>query len=72
MVDIKSSPKRGIHSITIMPQETRKISNKQYNFTLKGTWKRTTNKTKMCRGKEIIKIRGEINKIESKKATTKD
>ena len=41
----ESSPKREIHSITSLPQETRKISNKQSNFTLKGTSKRTINKT---------------------------
>ena len=37
----ESSPKREIHSNTGLPQETRKSSNKQSNFTLKETWKRT-------------------------------
>ena len=34
----------GLHSITGLSQETRKISNKQPTFTLKGTRKRKTNK----------------------------
>ena len=33
----KSSPKRKIHSITGLFQKTKKSSNKQSNFTLKGT-----------------------------------
>ena len=33
----KESPKREIHSITGLSQKTRKRSNKQSNFTLKGT-----------------------------------
>ena len=40
----KSRPKRKIHSITGLSQETRKSSNKQSNFTLRGAWKRTTDK----------------------------
>ena len=47
----ESNPKREIHSITgLSPKKKkqkkkpRKSSNKQFNFTLKGTWKRTTNK----------------------------
>ena len=38
----KSSPKREIHSITSLSQETRKISNEQSNFIAKGNRKRTT------------------------------
>ena len=51
-----------IHSITGLTQETRKISNKQPNFTLKGTRKRTTKKTQNEK-KEILKIRAEINGV---------
>ena len=40
----KSSPKRKIHSITGLPQEMRKISNEQPNFSFKGIGKRTINK----------------------------
>ena len=35
-----------LYSNTILPQETRKISNKQFDFTPKGTTERRTNKTK--------------------------
>ena len=38
----KSSPKREIYSNTILPQETRKTSNRQPNFTPKTTGKRRT------------------------------
>ena len=38
----KSSPKREINSIIGLLQETRKITNKQPNVTLKGTRKKTT------------------------------
>ena len=50
-------------------QEIRKSSNKQSNFTCKGTRKRVT-KPSSCRRKEI-KIRAEINKIETKKTIAK-
>ena len=40
----ESSPKREIDGITGLPQEIRKISNKQSNFTLKRTRKRITSK----------------------------
>ena len=42
--DKENSPKRDLHSVPSLPQETRKISNKQSNLTLKVTRKRTTNK----------------------------
>ena len=42
----KSSPKREVYSNTILPQETRKTSNRQPNFTLKTTGKRRTTKKK--------------------------
>ena len=35
----ESSSMREVHSDTRLPQETRKISNEQANFTLKGTGK---------------------------------
>ena len=40
----KSSPKREVYSNTILPQETRKTSNRQPNFTPKTTGKRRTKK----------------------------
>ena len=40
----KSSSNREVYSNTSLPQETRKISNKQSNLTPKGTRERRTNK----------------------------
>ena len=62
----KSSSKREVYSNTILPQETRNISNKQPNLTPK-TIRERTKKVKVSRRKEIIKIRSEINKKEMKK-----
>ena len=63
----KSSSKREVYSNTILPQETRNISNKQPNFTPKAIReRRTKNKPKVIRKKEIIKIRSEINEKEMK------
>ena len=41
----KSSSKREVYSNSILPQETRNISNKQSKLTPKGTRERKTNKT---------------------------
>ena len=68
----KSSSKRKVYSNTSLPQEKRKISNEQSNLTPKGTRERRTNKTQSQRKKEIIKIRAEINEIETKKNNSKD
>ena len=38
----KSRPKREVYNNTILPQETRKASNRQPNFTPKTTGKRRT------------------------------
>ena len=50
----KSSPKREIYSNAILPQETRKTSNRQPNFTPKATGKRRTKKKnpKLLEGKK--------------------
>ena len=61
----KSSSKREVYSNTILPQETRKISNKQPNLTAKELEKELKN-PKVSRGKEIIKIRSEVNEKEGK------
>ena len=60
----KSSYKREVYSNTILPQETRKISN---NLTLHlgELEKEEQTKPKVNRRKEIIKIRAEINEIET-------
>ena len=67
----KSSCKREVYSNSISPQETRKISNKQSNPTLKQLEKEEQRTTKVSRRKEIIKIRAEINEIEKKKTIAK-
>ena len=62
----KSSSKREIYSNTILPQETRNISDKQPNLTPKAIRERRTKNPKVSRRKEIIKIRSEINEKEMK------
>ena len=66
----KGSSKREVYSNTILPQETRKISNKQCNLAPKAIRERTKN-PKVSRGKEIIKIRSEINEKEMKEMIAK-
>ena len=56
----KSNFKREAYSNTILPQERRKILNRQPKFTPKTTGKRRTKKDKISRRKEIIKIQEEI------------
>ena len=49
----KSSSKREVYSNTVLPQEARKTSNRQPNFTPKTTRKRGTKKTpKLVGGKK--------------------
>ena len=59
----KSTSKREMYSSTILPQKTRKTSNRQPNFTPKTTGKRKITKktSKISRKKEIMKMRAEIN-----------
>ena len=64
-----NSPKREIHSITGLPQETRKISN-NVTLYLKELEKEQP-KPKVSRRKEIIKTTADINKPESKKIIIK-
>ena len=61
------SSSREIYSNTGLPQETRKISNKQPNLLFLKLAKVKQTKTKACRRKEIIKIKVEINKMQAKK-----
>ena len=63
----KSSSKREVYSNTILPQETRKTSNRQPNCTPKTTGKKEEQQKKISRRKEIMKIRAEINEKEMKK-----
>ena len=69
----KSSFKRKFYSNTILPQGTRKTSNRQPNFTPKTTGKRTTTKkpSKISRRKEIIKTKAEISETEMKETIVK-
>ena len=67
----KCSSRRKVYSNKILPQETRKTSNRQPNFTPKTTGKRRTKYPKISRRKEIIKIRAEINGKEIKEIIVK-
>ena len=72
----KSSSKRGVYNDTILPQETRKVLNRQPNSTSKATGKRRTKtnkkkKPKVNRRKEIKKTRAEINEKEMKETIAK-
>ena len=60
----KSSSKKKVYSNTILPQKTRKISDKQPNLNQNQLEKEEQTKPKVSRRKEIIKIREEINGIE--------
>ena len=60
--DSKSSSKREVYSNTILPQKTRKIP-----LRLKQLEKEEQVKPKVSGRKEIIKVRAEINEIETKK-----
>ena len=63
----KSSSKREVYSNTILPHETRNISNKPRTLHLNQLEKEEQKNPKVSRRKEIIKIRSEINEIETKK-----
>ena len=67
----QNSSKRKVYSDTILPQETRKIRNKHLTLHLKQLEKEEQTKPKFSRRKEIIKIREEINEIETKKTIEK-
>ena len=69
----KSSSKREIYSNTILPQETKKTSNRQPNFTPKvtGKEKEEEQQQQISRTKYIIKIRAEINEKEMKETVVK-
>ena len=61
----EDSPERELHSDTGLPKKDRNISNKQPNPTSTRTGGTTTNRVN--RRKEIIKIREELNDIETKR-----
>ena len=66
----KSSSKREVDSNTILPQETRKVSN-NLTLHLKQLEKEEQIKPKVSRKKEIIKIRVEKNEIKQYKRSIK-
>ena len=65
----KSISKREVYSNIILPQETRKISNKPPN--LKQREKEEQTKPTGSRRKEVVKAWAEINEIETRKTITK-
>ena len=68
----KSSSKREVYTNTMLPQEIRKTSNRQPNFTPKTTGKiRRKRNPKIIKRTEIKKIRAEINEKEMKEAIIK-
>ena len=67
----KSRSKRKAYSKTSPPQETRKSSNKQLTLYLKQLKREEQTRPKVSRRKGIIKIREEINDIETKKTIEK-
>ena len=66
----KRSSKREVYSNTILPQEATNISN-NLTLHLKEAEKEEQKNPKVSRRKEIIKIRAEINEIETKKTIAK-
>ena len=62
----KSSSRSEVDTHTSLPHEIRKISNKPSTLYLKELEKEQP-KLKVSRRKGIVIVRGEINKIESKK-----
>ena len=61
----KSSSRREFYNNTNLPQELRKLWNKQPKHTPKAN-KEEQAKLKVSKRKEIIKIRAEINEIDDK------
>ena len=66
-----SNFKMEIYSNSTLPQEIRKVTNKQSNVTYEATGERRIKNPKVSRRKEIIQIRTEINEIGMKKARAK-
>ena len=62
----ESSPEREVHSDTGLPKKKRNISNKQPNPTPTRLEEQQQRQPRASRRKEIIKIRAELNDIETK------
>ena len=67
----QSSSKREVYSNTILPQETRIISNKQSKVRSKTTRKRRNKESRVSIRKEILKIKAEINAKETEETIAK-
>ena len=67
----KRNSKSKVYSNTILPQETRKTSNRQPIFTPKTTEKEGKKKPQISRRKEMIKIRAERHEKETKDTIVK-
>ena len=67
----KSRSNREVYSYTILPQETKKSQINNLTLHLKELEKEEQIKPKVSRRKEIIKMRAEINEIETKKTIAK-
>ena len=65
----KSSPKKEVYSNTILPQEIRKTSYRQPNFTPKTTGKRKTNKQtkKKTQNQQKERNHKDLNRNKSKR-----
>ena len=67
----KSSSKREVYSNTSLPQEQQTSQINNLTLHIKELEKEEQRKPKVSSRKEIIKIRAEINEIETKKGITK-
>ena len=67
----KSSSKREVYSYTSLPKKQEKSQINNLTLHLKELEKEEQTKSKVSRRKEIIKIRAEINEIETKKTIAK-
>ena len=63
----KSSPKGEIHRNTSIHSNTGKNSNTKANLTHKGAREKTANRSTPKRRRELIKIRAELNEIETRR-----
>ena len=66
-----SSSEREVYSDRLLSQERRKMQINNLTLHLKHLEKEEETKPKICRRKQIIKIRAEINNIETKKTMEK-
>ena len=67
----KSSSKREVYSSTILPQETRKTSDRNLTLHLKQLEKEEEQQEKKVVEKDIIKVQAEINEKEMKETIVK-